>query len=144
MGCHGIGVSRLIGACASLLADAKGLNWPLSIAPFEVLLIPGSGVSKESGEVERAYDALTSSSSPAAVGEGELRQGWDVAIDDRERQMGWKLKDADLVGYPFIVVMGRAWKERGKVEVQCRRLGVKREVEVDGLGEVLRGMAEKL
>jgi len=62
----------------------------------------------------------------------------DVAIDDRDRPLGWKLNDADLVGYPFIVVLGKAWKARGAVEVQCRRLGVKEEVALNDLVEKVK------
>ena len=134
MGCHGIGVSRLIGAVASLLADKKGLNWPLAISPFTVLIVPTSGV--ESSELEAVFDRL-------AGNQGE-QDGMDVAIDDRERAVGWKLKDADLVGYPFIVVMGSAWRERKAVELQCRRLGLNTEVSVENLWTNIRGYSEQL
>ena len=56
MGCHGIGVSRLIGAVASLLADKKGLNWPLAISPFEIMIVPTSSV--QASELETVYDHL--------------------------------------------------------------------------------------
>jgi prolyl-tRNA synthetase len=125
MGCHGIGVSRLIGAIASLLSDDKGLNWPRVIAPWEVVVLAAPQV--DAGEVEDVYDSL--------------RRGGDVdvVLDDREgKGLGWKMRDADLIGYPVLVVLGRGWKERRKVEVQCRRLGVKREVGIEGLrGEVV-------
>lgn len=120
MGCHGIGVSRLVGAVASLLADEKGLNWPLTIAPFGVMIVPAGGVSTE--DVNELHDRL----STGAV---------DVAIDDRERAVGWKLNDADLVGYPFIVVMGSSWAKRRAVELQCRRLKIKEEVQVEDLAD---------
>jgi prolyl-tRNA synthetase len=116
MGCHGIGVSRLIGAVASLLADEKGLNWPVRIAPFGAVVVGAGAIAKK--EVEEVYDRIS---------------GLDVTIDDRERPFGWKLKDADLIGYPFIVVLGKAWKERRAVELQCRRLGVKEEVAAEQL-----------
>ncbi|KAI5205325.1 prolyl-tRNA synthetase [Aureobasidium subglaciale] len=116
MGCHGIGVSRLVGAIASLLSDAKGLNWPAAIAPFQVVVVPGKG---NEGDAENMVKGL-----------GTVA---DVVLDDRVKPMGWKLNDADLVGYPLIVVLGRAWKGEGKVEVQCRRLGVKEEVVCGGV-----------
>lgn len=112
MGCHGIGVSRLIAAIASLLADTKGLQWPRVVAPFEVALLVGPQAGD--GEGEGVYDALAG----------------DVVLDDRAKSLGWKLKDADLIGYPVVVVMGRGWKEGGMLEVQCRRLGVKSDVKV--------------
>lgn len=123
MGCHGIGVSRLIGAIASLLADTKGLNWPLAIAPFDVVVV-GAGKA-DSADVGAVYDILT-------LG-GVAQKQLDVVLDDRDKPIGWKLNDADLIGYPFIVVVGNAWKERGVVELQCRRLGLKTEEELDEL-----------
>lgn len=142
MGCHGIGVSRLIGVIASLLSDTKGLNWPRVIAPYEVAVIPGGQVSKEEGE--GIYDLL--SGLEERGGRGRLREGdVDVVLDDREgRSLGWKLKDADLIGYPVIVVLGRDWKEGRKVEVQCRRLGVKSVVEVAEVKGVVEGLLDQL
>jgi prolyl-tRNA synthetase len=111
MGCHGIGVSRLIGATAALLQDEKGLNWPRAIAPFEVVLMAAPGVPQE--DVTEVYDNLNGS-------------GVDVVLDDRTgKSLGWKLKDADLIGYPVIAILGKAWKSDRSVEVQCRRLGYK-------------------
>lgn len=139
MGCHGIGVSRLLAAAASLLMDSKGLNWPIKIAPFGAVVVAAPKTAEE--DVTRVYDALAAAgaaappNSPVSV---------DVAIDDRDRPLGWKLNDADLIGYPFIVVLGKAWKARGAVEVQCRRLGVKEEVELTDLVEKLQAWGGKL
>lgn len=128
MGCHGIGVSRLIGAVASLLADEKGLNWPLSIAPFAVNIIGAGNTPAE--DVQAVYDQTASA--------------LDAIIDDRGRPMGWKLNDADLIGYPFIVVLGKAWKQRRAVELQCRRLGVREEVNLGDLVGRMKAYGEKL
>lgn len=128
MGCHGIGVSRLIGAVASLLADEKGLNWPISIAPFAVNIIGAGNTPVE--DVQAVYD--------------QTATALDPIIDDRDRPMGWKLNDADLIGYPFIVILGKAWKQRRAVELQCRRLGVKEEVSLEALVGKMRDYAEKL
>jgi prolyl-tRNA synthetase len=116
MGCHGIGVSRLVGAIASMLSDAKGLNWPAVIAPFSAVVVPASGNEDAAEDVAKKL----------------LSNGIDVVLDDRKKPIGWKLNDADLVGYPLIIVLGRAWKTEGKVEVQCRRLGIKEEVQCGG------------
>ncbi|CAO2650559.1 Nn.00g018510.m01.CDS01 [Neocucurbitaria sp. VM-36] len=133
MGCHGIGVSRIIGAVASLLADEKGLNWPRVIAPYEAVILTSPHASEE--EAGEVYDALCGARSD---GEGDL----DLVLDDRPiKSLGWKLRDADLIGYPVIVVLGRAWKERREVEVQCRRLGVKKDV---GLSELRTVVVEML
>lgn len=135
MGCHGIGVSRLVGAVASMLSDAKGLNWPAAIAPFQAVIVPGKGNEADAEAVTRA-----------------LGSSVDSILDDRQKPMGWKLNDADLVGYPLIIVLGRAWKSQGKVELQCRRLGIKEEVQLEldapnasgGLGQRIQELLKEL
>ena len=139
MGCHGIGVSRLLAAAAGLLMDSKGLNWPVKIAPFGAVVVAAPKTAEE--DVLKVYDALGSGSSEGAVAS---TSALDVAIDDRDRPLGWKLNDADLIGYPFIVVLGKAWKARGAVEVQCRRLGVKEEVALEDLVERMKGWEKQL
>jgi prolyl-tRNA synthetase len=145
MGCHGIGVSRLLAAAAGLLMDSKGLNWPMKIAPFGAVVVAAPKTAEE--DTLRVYDTLATGSSnnaQAAVLSSSSTTPLDVAIDDRDRPLGWKLNDADLIGYPFIVVLGKAWKARGAVEVQCRRLGVKEEVMLDDLVERLKGWERQL
>lgn len=131
MGCHGIGVSRLIAAVADSLADHKGLNWPSVMAPFHTVIVPTKGQENEAAEV---YDILTTTKT--------FRGGntIDAILDDRTKELGWKLKDADMIGYPVIVVVGRDWKNERKVEVQCRRLGLKDRVPSDEL----KGFVERI
>jgi prolyl-tRNA synthetase len=132
MGCHGIGVSRMISAVADALADAKGLNWPRVMAPYEVVVIPAKGLE---AEAEQAYDALNS-------GRGLQI---DAILDDRDRQIGWKLADADLIGYPIIVVVGKGWKRQGTLEVQCRRLdGFREEVPLDSLPTFVKSLLDRI
>lgn len=139
MGCHGIGVSRLIGAAASLLADKKGLNWPRAIAPFEVVIV--STHHGTDGVSESVYDALAQKS-PA---QNEEDTQLDVIIDDRPiKSLGWKMGDADVIGYPVIVVVGRGWKEKKEVEVQCRRLGIKKEIGLENLRSEVVELLERL
>ncbi|KAL9101213.1 MAG: hypothetical protein Q9163_003495 [Psora crenata] len=110
MGCHGIGISRLIAAAANILQDAKGLNWPRAMAPFEAVIVPTLGREPEAGQV---YDMLTDGETPL-----------DCVIDDRPANFASKMKDADMIGYPIIVVVGKGWKaEPQSCQVQCRRLG---------------------
>ena len=122
MGCHGIGVSRMIGVVADLLADEKGLNWPRAIAPFEVVIVATEENEKDATSV---YDELSkiNPSQPLSVMGGDKGE-LDVVLDDRQKPFIPKLKDADLVGFPVIVILGRAWTSEGKCEVQCRRLKV--------------------
>ena len=104
MGCHGIGLSRIIGAIPFLYSTPRGLRWPIRIAPFQVLLFAvGKGVGEK--EVEGVYDGL-------------VGRGLDVVIDDRDVGVGWKFRDAELVGYPVVVVLGERWVKGGEAEVQ--------------------------
>ncbi|KAK5791138.1 hypothetical protein VI817_006447 [Penicillium citrinum] len=128
MGCHGIGVSRLISAVANRLADSKGLNWPRAIAPYDVAVVPTKGLDSVA---EQIYDSLTSASV-------------DTLLDDRDKGMGWKLGDADLIGYPVIIVVGNGWKKNQTLEVQCRRLGVKEDVTMDNLPTFVESILSQL
>ncbi len=146
MGCHGIGLSRLVAAVANSLADSKGLNWPRVIAPFEVVIISSRGLEDAAVCV---YDQLVASSptTRSRAGPGSIGSDKgvvDVAIDDREKDMAWKLADADLIGYPIIVVLGRSWKNNQKCEVQCRRLGLSTEVAVNDVERFLLSLLAQL
>lgn len=130
MGCHGIGVSRMISAVANRLADSKGLNWPRAIAPYEVVVVPGKGLENVADQV---YDNL--------IADGA---SLDVILDDRDKGMGWKLGDADMIGYPIIVVVGNGWKKKQTLEVQCRRLGIKEDVSLGGLRTFVQSLLAQL
>ncbi|KAF4338243.1 prolyl-tRNA synthetase [Fusarium beomiforme] len=95
MGCHGVGVSRIFGAVAEILADEQGLNWPRAIAPFEVAIIPASDLAEESLMI---YDLLAT--------RDDTHDGFDVVLDDRQRSIVWKMKDADM----------RKWHLRGSMQ----------------------------
>jgi prolyl-tRNA synthetase len=133
MGCHGVGVSRIFGAVAEILADERGLNWPRAIAPFEVAIIPSTGLADDPLYI---YDTLSKSNGS--------QSGFDVVLDDRKRSFGWKMKDADMVGYPVLVILGKSFKEEGTCEVQCRQLSVKDNIKVDALPEFISSLLDKL
>ena len=121
MGCHGIGVSRMIAAVADSLADERGLNWPLVMAPFEVVVIPMSGYEDDGADVlDLLVGAKSRLTEPGMADFYENKV--DAVLDDRDKQLGWKLKDADLIGYPIIIVLGNAWRLEKRCEIQCRRL----------------------
>jgi len=108
MGCYGIGVNRIIAALAETSHDENGLIWPLSVAPYEVLLI---GLNMNDGSVVGAADRLYE----------ELKQrGVDVLYDDRDARPGVKFKDADLIGFPLRVVVGAKGLRDGAIEVKWR------------------------
>ncbi|KAK2002873.1 prolyl-tRNA synthetase [Colletotrichum falcatum] len=134
MGCHGIGVSRLIGAVVEHLADSKGLQWPRVIAPYEAVVISATDLDKEAVKV---YDEITASS--------RNLDAVDAVLDDRAVSITWKLKDADLVGYPIIIILGKVWKnETGICEVQCRRLGINETVPLANLHRRVSELLEQL
>ena len=124
MGCHGIGVSRIIGAVADALADERGLNWPRVMAPFEAVVIPTRGHDEGAQEV---YDALFATAHLSKKG------ALDLVLDDRAVTFPWKMQDADLVGFPIIIVVGRRWNTERICEVQCRRLQVHQDVKLGDL-----------
>ncbi|KAF3764895.1 prolyl-tRNA synthetase [Cryphonectria parasitica EP155] len=140
MGCHGIGISRIIGAVANHLADERGLNWPRVIAPYEVVVVFNSSDDATAADAGMVYDMMRGVTAEPSQGQ-ESKPPLDAILDDRDDlSMGWKLKDADLVGYPVMVVLGREWKASRRAEVQCRRLGYKELLPV----EDLRGCVENL
>ncbi|GAB1311176.1 proline--tRNA ligase [Madurella fahalii] len=128
MGCHGIGISRIIGAVAEHLADRTGLNWPVAIAPYSCVIIAGKDASDE--DAMQVYHQISGAS-------GARNQFLDLALDDRQRPLPWKLTDADLIGFPVIVLLGREWRGAKRVEVQCRRLGMKQAVDLGDLPSVI-------
>ncbi len=137
MGCHGIGVSRMIAAIAEALRDSKGLNWPRVMAPFEAVIIPTKGLEADAVGV---YDLLVHNQN-----NGSAHSGVDAILDDRNKDIGWKLTDADLIGYPIIVVLGRKWRSERCCEVQCRRLdGWKEAVPEARLREVVGSLLNEL
>jgi len=122
MGCHGIGVSRIIGAVANRDLTGPGIPWPRAIAPYEVVVV--AFPRTPDGDGERLYDLLADSGS-----EGTL----DVVLDDRTEVSGpWRLQEAARVGYPVIVTLGARWKQgHREVALQCHRLGVEENVPYD-------------
>ena len=108
MGCYGIGINRIIASTAETSHDENGLIWPLSIAPYSVLVIPLNMDDEEVLSVaNRYYDELTLA-------------GVDVLFDDRPQRPGFKFKDADLVGIPLRVVIGGKGLQNGEVEIKWR------------------------
>lgn len=109
MGSYGIGVSRLVAVVAEQQHDDLGLRWPSAIAPFDVHLVIAN----------KDPEAATGAADLAA----ELdRAGLDVLFDDRQSSPGVKFKDAELLGMPWIIVVGRGWAD-GKVELRNRFSG---------------------
>lgn len=123
MGSYGIGVSRLVAVIAEQHHDDIGLRWPSEVSPFDVhLVIANKDAAARTGAEELA---------------GELDgRGVDVLFDDRTASPGVKFKDAELLGVPWIVVVGRGWAD-GVVELRNRFSGEKREIAVDGAADAI-------
>ncbi len=119
MGCYGIGVNRIVAGLAETKHDDKGLIWPITVAPFEVLLIPLNTGDEELMQVaEKMYADLQG-------------QGIDVLFDDRAARPGVKFNDADLIGIPFRVVIGGKGLKDGVVEFKGRTAENPEKVPVD-------------
>jgi len=110
MGCYGIGITRILGAAIEQNFDARGIIWPESIAPFEVVLCP------------MGYDRSESVRAQTDLLYGELvAAGIDVILDDRGERPGVMFADWELIGVPHRLVIGERGLKEGKVEYQSRR-----------------------
>jgi len=112
MGCYGIGVSRIAAAAVEQNHDDKGIVWPAALSPYEVVVIP----------MKMNDESLVQAAEKLYVELG--RAGVEVLLDDRAGRPGPKLKDSELLGFPFKVLCGRALAE-GKVEIERRADGEK-------------------
>jgi prolyl-tRNA synthetase len=109
MGCYGIGISRMVAAAIEQNHDANGIIWPLSIAPFQILLLP---INYKDPAIRETADKLYE----------ELQaRGVEVLLDDRDERPGVKFKDADLIGIPLRVTIGAKGLEKGYLELRRRR-----------------------
>lgn len=128
MGCYGIGVTRILGAAIEQNFDDRGIVWPLSIAPFDVVLCPIG--YKKSEQVKTEADALY---------QQLLGLGVDVMLDDRDERPGVMFADWELIGVPLRVTLGDRGLKEGKVEFQSRDGAVeKRDVAVTEILEQIR------
>jgi len=127
MGCYGIGITRILGAAIEQNFDAKGIIWPTSIAPFEVVLCP-MGYDR-SDLVREATDALYAELTAA---------GMDVILDDRGERPGAMFADWELIGVPHRVVIGERSLKEGMLEYQGRRDEAATPVARDGMLAFLR------
>ncbi len=130
MGCYGLGVSRLVSASAEVHHDEDGLCWPPSVAPFDLIIILVNAQDKQQREIaEGIYSQLSSIMS--------------VLYDDREESPGVKFKDADLIGIPLQVVVGRKVKE-GLVEIRVRKTRESKDVALEEIEEKALSLWEKI
>jgi prolyl-tRNA synthetase len=110
MGCYGIGVNRTMAAVVEQHNDEKGIIWPASIAPFDVHLVGLGKSDQETKDTDAIYDMLCA-------------EGLDVLYDDRRASPGVKFADADLVGMPVRITIGKNYFQTGEAEVKTRKGG---------------------
>jgi prolyl-tRNA synthetase len=119
MGCYGIGVSRVVAAAIEQNHDENGIIFPMPIAPFKVIIL---NLDPRDEKITAAVEALY-----AGLGEG----GLEVLLDDREERPGAKFKDADLLGIPFRITIGKKFLQDGMIELHRRQTGVDEEMTPD-------------
>jgi prolyl-tRNA synthetase len=129
MGCYGIGVTRIAAAAIEQNHDKDGIVWPVAIAPFEVALVSLQvGDAQVTQVAERLY--------------AELQQtGMEVLYDERDERPGVKFKDADLVGLPYRIAVGKKGVAEGVVELKARRSPEVLRVKIE---EVVRMVSERV
>lgn len=128
MGCYGIGVGRTVAAVIEKNYDEDGIIWPMSIAPYHVIVVPVSIKDQAQAEAaEKLYQELQAA-------------GVEVVLDDRNERPGVKFKDADLIGFPIRVTIGSKSLEHGQMEVTIRRTKEKLNVPIDEVVATILGI----
>ncbi len=128
MGCFGIGVSRTVAAAIEQNHDRDGIIFPLPIAPFQVILLNLATKDEEvCAETERLYRCLQAA-------------GIEVLLDDRDERPGSKFKDADLIGIPIRLMVGKRFKNEGLLEIRTRADGQTSEATPAAAEAVIREM----
>ena len=118
MGCYGIGITRTAAAAVEANHDEHGIKWPVAIAPYHVIVVPVNAKDETQVKVaEEIYNKL-------------LAQGVEVVLDDRNERAGVKFKDAELIGFPFRITVGKTI-ENGNVELVTRETLEKEEMTPD-------------
>jgi prolyl-tRNA synthetase len=132
MGSYGIGPARIVAAAIEQFADDAGISWPRSVAPFDVELVTLGKEGEEARIVaDRLYDELTD-------------VGLDVLYDDRGLNAGEKFADAELLGCPLRLTVGRKSIEASEIDVQVRRGQDRRSLPLEGGAEAVLGLWQSL
>ncbi|CAG8545404.1 14893_t:CDS:2 [Funneliformis mosseae] len=129
MGCYGLGISRILAAIIETSHDEYGIIWPSSVAPYKVCIIPSSDEPTIQESTRNLFDLLTSTSH-------ELNG--EILIDDRTNlSLGYRIKDSELVGYPWMMILGRRFLDSGRVEVHERKTRQRIDLKFDEIGNFL-------
>ena len=127
MGCYGVGISRTMAAIVEQHNDEHGIVWPVSVAPYEVAVIP---LDPKKEECAIACEQIV---------DGLCAEGIEVVVDDRDERPGFKFADNDLMGFPYQVILGKRGLKNGTVELKDRATGEREDVAID---EVVAKVAE--
>lgn len=131
MGCYGIGVTRTMAAIIEQHHDEDGIMWPAGIAPYHVdLIVIAPRDEAQMSAAHELYDAL-------------WEAGIECIMDDRDERPGVKFKDADLIGFPFRIVVGAKALAQGRVEVRVRATKEEALVELDQVAQFLLAQVER-
>ena len=115
MGCYGIGVTRTMSAIIEQYHDEFGIKWPINVAPYHVVIVPAKYTDLAQKELaDKMHDILNDSKA-------------EVILDDRDQSLGFKMKDFELIGIPYIIIVGRRANE-GIVELKNRMTNEKVEM----------------
>jgi len=133
MGCYGIGVSRTVAAAIEQNHDDNGIIFPLPLAPFQAIIL---NLDPKTEEITKAAESFYS----------QLQeQGLEVLLDDRDERPGIKFKDADLIGIPYRITIGKRFLQEGEVEVRTRDDGKTQSLSLDrALAEVVSAIRNKM
>ncbi|MHC4583833.1 MAG: proline--tRNA ligase, partial [Planctomycetota bacterium] len=132
MGCYGIGINRIVASAIELGNDDNGIIWPISIAPFEVIV---TSVNQDDDNVAKAAEDIYRQL---------LDNGIDVLLDDRGLRGGVKFKDADLIGIPVRVTVGKRSVAQGNVEIKLRCESGSQKVSIEKAGDEVIKLVESL
>lgn len=119
MGCYGVGVSRTLAAIVEQHNDENGIIWPVSVAPYEVSVIP---LDPKKEDCAKATDRFV---------QELLDAGLDVVVDDRDERPGFKFADNDLMGFPYQIVIGKRGLKNGTFELKDRATGEREDISID-------------
>ncbi len=125
MGCYGVGVSRTLAAIVEQHNDENGIIWPVSVAPYEVSVIP---LDPKKEDCAAATDKLV---------QELIEAGLDVVVDDRDERPGFKFADNDLMGFPFQVVIGKRGLKNGTFELKDRATGEREDISIEEAASIV-------
>jgi prolyl-tRNA synthetase len=126
MGCYGIGITRVVAAAIEQNHDQNGIIFPVPLAPYQVIIL---NLEIKDAVISDAAEALYNTF---------LDLGVETLLDDRDERPGSKFKDADLLGIPFRIMIGKRFSKDGVVEVRRRRDGFTEEMAINQVPELLQ------